>query len=87
MSANQPSPSVDLEAVRARAYQRALDQARAVPDGFLSAADAIRASGLGIPAFYAAVSAGRIRTTRFADGLRAYRRDDVEALVGDASDE
>ena len=68
------SPSTDLDTVRARAYETALDRARATPDGFLRAADAIRVSRVGVGEFYAAVSAGRVRTTRFAGGLRGYQR-------------
>lgn len=83
--ATDHSPSTELDAARARAYQEALDRARATPDGFLRAADAIRASRLGVREFYAAVSAGRIRTRRFAGGLRAYQREDVEALAGNGS--
>jgi hypothetical protein len=83
--ATDHSPSTELDAARARAYQEALDRARATPDGFLRAADAIRASRVGVREFYAAVSAGRIRTRRFAGGLRGYQREDVEALAGNGS--
>jgi hypothetical protein len=83
--ATDQSPSRELEAVRAQAYQKALDRARATPEGFLRATDAIRASRVGVREFYAAVSAGRIRTTRFAGGLRGFKREDVEALAGDGS--
>jgi hypothetical protein len=75
------SPSTELDTVRARAYEAALDRVRATPDGFLRAADAIRVSRVGVREFYAAVSAGRVRTTRFAGGLRGYQREDVEALA------
>lgn len=83
--ATDQSRSAELDTVRAQAYQNALVRARAIPEGFLRAADAIRASRVGVREFYAAVSAGRIRTTRFAGSLRGFKREDVEALAGDGS--
>jgi hypothetical protein len=83
--ATDQSPSTELDPVRARAYQEALDRERATPEGFLRAADAIPASRVGVREFYVAVSAGRIRTRRFAGGLRGYQREDVEALARDGS--
>jgi hypothetical protein len=84
--AGDPVGSVDLESVRARAYEKALDQARDTPEGYLRAADALRMAKIGVRELHAAVAAGRVRTTAVDGGLRAYLREDVEALAGRSSD-
>jgi hypothetical protein len=83
--AADPARSLDLETVRVRAYERALEQARETPDGYLGAAEALRIWRVGFKELHAAAAAGRIRTTRYAGNLRAYQREDVEALARDAS--
>jgi hypothetical protein len=41
---------------------------------------------IGVRELHAAVAAGRVRTTAVDGGLRAYLREDVEALAGRSSD-
>jgi hypothetical protein len=64
-----------------RTRRRAVTRREIVPDGLLSPADAVRASGLGPAGFIAAVREGRLTSVEVGGGVRAFRREDVEALA------
>ena len=63
-----------------RARRRAIARREVVPDGMLSPADALRASGLGPREFILAVREGRISPVDVGGGVRAFRPEDVGQL-------
>ncbi len=63
-----------------RARRRAVSRREAVPDGLLSPADALRASGLAPKEFITRVRSGRVRPIDLPGGVRAFRKEDVERL-------
>ncbi|MBW3667898.1 MAG: hypothetical protein KY443_01680 [Actinobacteria bacterium] len=63
-----------------RARRRAIARREVVPEGLLSPVDALRESGLGVHDFVAAVQSGRVVPVNLADGVRAFRAEDVRAL-------
>jgi hypothetical protein len=64
-----------------RTRRRAITRRDVVPHGLLDPADAVRASGMGPAAFISAVREGRIKPVELADGVKAFRTEDVEALA------
>jgi hypothetical protein len=64
-----------------RVRRRAIARRDVVPHGLLSAADAVRASGLGPAEFIALVREGRLRPLDLPDGVRAFRAEDVANLT------
>ncbi len=64
-----------------RTRRRAITRRGVVPGGMLAPADALRASGLGPAEFIGAVREGRISPIDVGAGVRAFRPEDVEALV------
>ena len=67
-----------------RTRRRAITRRDVVPHGLLDPADAVRASGMGPAAFISAVRDGRIKPRDLADGLKAFRAEDVEGLAATA---
>ncbi|MGQ0825476.1 MAG: hypothetical protein ACT4OX_10700 [Actinomycetota bacterium] len=63
-----------------RARRRATTRRDAIPDGLLSPADAVRASGLPPREFVAAVREARIMSVVLEAGVPAFRPKDVAAL-------
>ena len=63
-----------------RARRRAVTRREVVPDGLLSPADALRASGLAPKEFITSVRTGRVRPIDLPGGVRAFRKEDVERL-------
>jgi hypothetical protein len=63
-----------------RARRRAVTRREVVPDGLLSPADALRASGLGPKEFIDAVRSGRLRQKNLPGGASAFRAEDVRQL-------
>lgn len=61
--------------------RRAQEHAEAIPPGYVSGSDAIRRSGVSAVTFIEACLAGRIRSETFADKVRAFRAEDVEAWI------
>lgn len=68
-----------------RTRRRAITRRDVVPHGLLDPADAVRVSGLGPRAFISAVREGWIKPTELAGGVKAFRREDVDALAERAS--
>ncbi|MHB1782946.1 MAG: hypothetical protein ACYCTE_09705 [Acidimicrobiales bacterium] len=64
-----------------RARRRAMTRREVMPDGLLSPADALRASGLGPREFVAAVREGRIASVEVHPGVRAFQPEDVRVLA------
>ena len=64
-----------------RARRRAQVQEKAFPGGLLSPTEAVRASGLGVKEFVAAVREGRISPVEPSSGIRAFRPEDVRGLA------
>lgn len=64
-----------------RARRRATTRREVILGGMLSPADALRASGLGPAEFITAVRDGRITSVEVDAGVRAFRAEDVQALV------
>ena len=60
--------------------RRAVTRREVVPDGLLSPADALRASGLAPKEFITSVRTGRVRPIDLPGGVRAFRKEDVERL-------
>ena len=63
-----------------RARQRAVTRREVVPEGLLSPADALRASGLGPRSFILAVRAGTLASVEVHGATRAFRAEDVARL-------
>ena len=64
-----------------RARRRAASRAQTVPEGLLSPAEAVRASGLSPKEFVMAVHAGRISPIEPSAGVLAFRSQDVRDLA------
>jgi hypothetical protein len=63
-----------------RVRRRAITRREVVPEGLLSPADAVRASGLGPRDFISAVREGRVRPVDLPAGVRAFRVEDIESI-------
>jgi hypothetical protein len=63
-----------------RARRRAVTRREIVPDGLISPADALRASGLSAKEFIDLVRKHDLRTVELAGGVRAFRPEDIEPL-------
>lgn len=63
-----------------RARRRATSTGQILPEGLLSPADAVRASGLSPRDFLAAVREGRISSVEPLPGVRAFRPEEVRHL-------
>lgn len=68
-----------------RTRRRAITRRDVVPHGLLDPADAVRTSGMGPAAFISAVREGQIKPIELAGGIKAFRAEDVEALVARVS--
>jgi hypothetical protein len=64
-----------------RARRRAASRTQVLPEGLLSPADAVRASGLSPKEFVTAVREGRINPVEPLAGVRAFRPEDVRHLA------
>jgi hypothetical protein len=64
-----------------RARRRAASRTQLLPEGLLSPADAVRASGLSPKEFVTAVREGRISPVEPLAGVRAFRPEDVRHLA------
>ena len=65
-----------------RARRRAVTRREVLPDGLLSPADAVRASGLNPREFVEAVRSNRITPVALDGGIRAFKPEDVTAIEG-----
>jgi hypothetical protein len=63
-----------------RARRRAVTRREIVPDGLLSPADALRASGLSAKDFIDHVRQQDLRHVEVAGGVRAFRPEDIEKM-------
>ncbi len=64
-----------------RARRRAASRTEVLPEGLLSPAEAVRASGLSPKEFVMAVREGRISSVEPVTGVRAFRSEDVRRLA------
>jgi hypothetical protein len=68
-----------------RARRRAVTRREILPDGLLSPADAVRASGLNPREFVEAVRTNRIVPVALDGGVRAFKPEDVAGIAGSST--